>query len=123
MTDAGASELLLTPTAAEATCLADGWGLAARVIAGHTRKVVWKGPVGPWTRGAMTTRAATHFDDTDPVCDPTLSAPHGSKSSTSSYHRVCDCEAPAVSVVGYVMVPNGAVPLKTLPCETPALPS
>lgn len=51
--DAGVPELLLTPTAAEATCLADGWTLVARVIAGQTRKVLWKGPAGPWTRGAI----------------------------------------------------------------------
>jgi|JI10StandDraft_1071094.scaffolds.fasta_scaffold34604_2 pimeloyl-ACP methyl ester carboxylesterase len=56
-TDAGvaadAGVLTLTPTAAEATCIADGWQLAARVVSGQTRKVLFRTPSGPWSKGAL----------------------------------------------------------------------
>lgn len=49
--DAGV--LTLTPTAAEATCIADGWKLSARVVAGQTRKVLSRTPPAAWTKGAI----------------------------------------------------------------------
>lgn len=50
---ADAGVLTLTPTAAEATCIAEGWQLVARVVSGQTRKVLFRTPAGPWTKGAM----------------------------------------------------------------------
>lgn len=48
---------------------------------------------------------------------------HGSNSTTSSNHRDCACDAPDGNVDGYVMEPNAAVPVNTLPAVTPLEPS
>lgn len=48
---------------------------------------------------------------------------HGSNSTTSSNHRDCACDAPDGNVDGYVMDPNAAVPVNTLPAATPLEPS